>query len=561
MASQTLLMVLLLLTFCSCFDKFTLTLANQTHQLGKWKLLKRSIGISAMHMALLPNDRVIMFDRTNSGPSNITLPNQNCPNHPSHSQTSHNCYAHSVEFNPLNHSIRPLTLLTDTWCSSGALLQNGELIQSGGYKLGERVVRYLKPCGYQCDWEEDSNGLISPRWYASNQILPNGNIIVIGGRFQFSYEFIPKNSVFYQKQFQLPFLEETRDSPKVPNNLYPFVHLSPDGNLFIFANDRAILLDYVNNIVVKKYSVLPGGVSRNYPSTGSSVLLPLYLSNSSIIPNAVVLVCGGTNPDANTKADTGIFVHASKTCGRLMITDENPKWEMEEMPMGRIMGDMILLPTGDVLIINGAAKGSAGWGVAREPVLNPVLYKHNHKPTTSRFEVLSPTKIPRLYHSTAHLLSDGRVLVGGSNPNENYNFSAIFPTELSIEAFSPPYLNKSRPLISEIMPRVEIKYRQEIRVKFHYSENNIMKINMDKIYVTMVAPSFTTHSFAMNQRVLVLKIKGKVVKRHKSETESSSEYAIECNTPATPTLAPPGYYLLFVVHHNVPSRGVWVHIK
>ncbi|KAG2321213.1 hypothetical protein Bca52824_014426 [Brassica carinata] len=41
---------------------------------GIWDLLLSNVGISAMHMQLLPNDRVVMFDRTNFGPSNISLP-------------------------------------------------------------------------------------------------------------------------------------------------------------------------------------------------------------------------------------------------------------------------------------------------------------------------------------------------------------------------------------------------------------------------------------------------------------------------------------------------------
>ena len=53
------------------------------------------------------------------------------------------------------------------------------------------------------------------------------------------------------------------------------------------------------------------------------------------------------------------------------------------MPMPRVMGDMVSLPTDDVLIINGASKGSIGWVMAQDPVLEPVLYK----PATHRFEV------------------------------------------------------------------------------------------------------------------------------------------------------------------------------
>ena len=40
---------------------------------GEWQLLHASIGVSAMHMQLLPGDFVLMFDRTDTGPSNISL--------------------------------------------------------------------------------------------------------------------------------------------------------------------------------------------------------------------------------------------------------------------------------------------------------------------------------------------------------------------------------------------------------------------------------------------------------------------------------------------------------
>ncbi|GLT71908.1 hypothetical protein SLA2020_438920 [Shorea laevis] len=387
---------------------------------GEWKLLEKSIGISAMHMALLPSDRIIAFDRTDMGPSNITLSDGRCLK----VSKTIDCYAHSVEFNPAVGSVRPLTIFTDTWCSSGALLADGVLVQSGGYGDGDRVVRReslrfrKRPC--------NSSRLCERQGYS-------------------------------------------------------------------------------------KLSGFAGGFSRNYPSTGSSALLPLKLLNGRT-PDAEVVVCGGTLPNSNVKANAGVFLPAAKTCGRLVITAANPEWEMEEMPLNRVMGDMIMLPTGHVLIINGAAKGTAGWEVATEPVLNPVLYSPE-KPRISRFEVLSASKIPRLYHSSAQLLSDGRVLVGGSNPHRNYNFTTLYPTDLSLEAFYPPYLTsgKSRPSISWVKPGAELVYNQRVSLGFYSMEK------MSPRRCTLCSG----HCLGGTAR----------------------------------------YYLLFVVHGGVPSNGTWVHIK
>jgi len=61
-----------------------------------------------------------------------------------------------------------------------------------------------------------------------------------------------------------------------------------DGNIFIFANNRAILLDYTKNKVVKYYPTILGGEPINYRSTGFAVLLPLTNLQK---PEAEVVQC------------------------------------------------------------------------------------------------------------------------------------------------------------------------------------------------------------------------------------------------------------------------------
>ncbi|XP_057766067.1 aldehyde oxidase GLOX-like [Salvia miltiorrhiza] len=517
---------------------------------GEWGLLHPNIGVSAMHMQLLFTDRVLIFDRTDFGASNISLPAGRCRRDPNDTALPVDCTAHSVEYHPASNSVRPLTVLTDTWCSSAAVLPNGTVLQTGGYNDGDRASRLYKPCAAadaSCDWQEINPALALRRWYATNHILPDGRVIIVGGRRQFSYEFYPRRSEA-ERPRNLPFLVETND-PRVENNLYPFVFLNVDGNLFIFANNRAVLLDYAKGVVVKTYPTIPGGDPRSYPSSGSAVLLPLKSSSA-----AQVLVCGGAPKGAFLSGNNGNFVAALDTCGRIRINDPNPQWAMETMPGPRVMGDMVLLPNGDVLIINGAGSGTAGWELGRDPVLAPVIYRPDN-PVGSRFEIQSWSATPRLYHSTAILLRDGRILVGGSNPHIFYNFTGVeFPTDLTLEAFSPPYLNSSfartRPQIISPASQFKIGYAQQLVVGFSVGSG---QVDGDSVIVTMVAPSFATHSFSMNQRMLVLG-GGNV-------TLNASSNQIRVVTPGSPNLAPPGYYLLFVVHHNIPSEGIWVQIN
>ncbi|KAK7274723.1 hypothetical protein RIF29_15820 [Crotalaria pallida] len=526
---------------------------------GHWVQLQRSIGISAMHMQVMRDNKVIVFDRTDFGPSNLSLPNKRCRFNPHDMALKLDCTAHSVLYDITTNTFRPLTLFSDAWCSSGAATPDGTLVQTGGFNDGYNRLRTFTPCPDHnlCDWVElQEQNLTTGRWYASNQILPDGRIIVVGGRSTFTYEFVPKNRNQNQnaKSFwYLRFLRVTRDSnPGEENNLYPFLHLLPDGNLFIFANRRSILFDYYRNRVVKEFPVIPGEEKRNYPSTGSSVLLPLNLTglNGTRLPEAEVMVCGGAFPGAFNLAKRKVFLEASRTCGRIRVTDPDPQWVMEVMPMPRVMPDMLLLPNGNVIILNGARNGTAGWENGANPVLNPVLYR----PGLKRFEVLAAAGTPRMYHSSAVLLPDGRILVGGSNPHRGYDFRAYpYPTEISLDAYYPDYVAPERVRLRPSIIAVEAgentaSYNGTFSVTFS------LEVFDGGVSVVLVAPSFTTHSFAMNQRVVVLDVM-------RVDDVAENAYKVTARGAVSATVAPPGYYMLYVVHVGVPSVAVWVQVK
>ncbi|CAF1982948.1 unnamed protein product, partial [Brassica napus] len=97
-----------------------------------------------------------------------------------------------------------------------------------------------------------------------------------------------------------------------------------------------------------------------------------------------------------------------------------------------------------------------------------------------------------------------------------------------------------------------ITYGTNLKVKFKVSG----KIK-GPVKVTMVFPSFTTHSFSMNQRLLV--------KRTSSVFGAlfgkTKHYEVQVRTPKSAIIAPPGYYMMFVVNENVPSEGIWVRLQ
>lgn len=517
---------------------------------GRWNLLIENGGVSAMHMTVTYLNTVVMFDRTDFGASQLRLDKGRCRDDPQDQALTHDCSAHSFEYNVATNGIRPLMVFTDPWCSSGAFTANGTLVQVGGWRDGGKTIRYFVPCSNGgCDWDESRVAQLADyRWYASNQILPDNRIIVVGGIDVFNYEFVPKRPG--EGSYSLPFLSKTRTSAQVENNLYPFLHLCTDGNLFIFANRDSILLDYKNNVVVKTYPTMPGAGPRNYPSTGSSVMLPLSAADG--FKKVEVLICGGSPDNGFASAVVRNYADALRSCGRMVITDPNPVWRLEEMPGPRTMGDMLILPNGEIIIINGAQKGVAGWDMATTPALSPLLYR-SKAPLGARFFVLAPTGIARMYHSSASILPDGRVLVGGSNPHFGYVFSGTtYPTELRLESYSPYYLHSDytflRPQIT-LVSSTSISYGAVFQVIFSVPA----KLTPGRVVaVNIYAPSFTTHSNSMNQRLLTLMASTPVAVRN------LPVYSLSVKAPPSAVVAPPGYYMLFVVNGGIPSVARWV---
>ncbi|XP_047338423.1 aldehyde oxidase GLOX [Impatiens glandulifera] len=511
-----------------------------------------------MHMQLIRSNQIVMFDRTDFGRSNLSLPKGVCRHDPHDSSLVDDCTAHSILYDIASNTFRPLFIRTDTWCSSGSVLPGGTLVQTGGYNDGDRVVRMISPCRHKfCDWSESSHYLLKRRWYASNQILPDGRIIIVGGRRQFNYEFFPRNtrSSSPSSTISFSFLQETRDPEE--NNLYPFLHLLPDGNLFVFANTRAISLDYRRNRIVKEFPSITRNDPRNYPSSGSSVLLPIDDTHTNTNQNKCikveVMICGGAPRGAFGAAGHGHFTPSLTTCGRIQVMDKNPRWAMETMPIARVMGDMILLPNLDVLIINGAQSGTAGWNNAGNPATRPLLYKPEST-LGNRFSILSRASRPRMYHSSAILIPDGRVIVGGSNPHTFYNFSDVqYPTDLSLEAFSPPYLAANQnPLRPRFIDCDEILvYKQPFSLTFEVE--NFQKAGI--VSVVILAPPFTTHSYGMNQRMVRLRVSSL------TQGHSHTKHTMIVLGPSIPEIAPSGYYLLFVIHAEIPSSGLWVKVQ
>jgi hypothetical protein len=109
-------------------------------------------------------------------------------------------------------------------------------------------------------------------------------------------------------------------------------------------------------------------------------------------------------------------------------------------------------------------------------------------PETESWTTMATMQDPQLYHSTALLLPDGRVLSAGRGR------FAGFPQidQLSAEIYSPPYLFRGpRPVITSAPDTIQ-----------YGTTFFVATAAADIARVTLLAPGSATHSVNMHQRFL-----------------------------------------------------------
>ena len=281
-------------------------------------------------------------------------------------------------------------------------------------------------------------------------------------------------------------------------------------------------------------------------------MLPLEGANN--FNKVEILICGGAPAGAAAQAANRTYVTSLTNCGRMEITAVSPTWTIEQMPGPRIMGDGILMPSREVLIINGCQAGVAGWGTDRTPALTPWIYN----PTNHTFQVQSATTIPRVYHSSVNMQSDGTLLVGGSNDQKGYVFTRVrFPTELRLEKYSPWYLNsiydpQRLTITSPISTRV--KLNSTFVVTFTTPSTS----PPTSVEMSLYAPTFTSHSNSMGQRLLALVTSTNIT------AAAGGAWQVNVAAPPNANIAPPGWYMLTALNTGtipaIPSKATWVRI-
>jgi hypothetical protein len=443
-----------------------------------------STGVNAMQLAIISDSHALIVDKVEHNPLEIN-------GHP----------AWGALYNLRTHSVKPLSMQSNSFCAGGSFLGNGTMLNVGGNPVvedftnaadfgdvnGTQAVRLFHPCDSEdvggCDIFDDPSRirLASPRWYNTVVRISDGSAMILGGSIKGGWmnnatvnnptiEYYPPKSILDPGiPIYSPFLASTLNS-----NLFPAAFSISNGYIFVAANNDAMLYDWESNHE-RRLPPIPNGVRITYPMSGTALLLPLSPETEY---TSEILVCGGsTIDDTRPSWEISSQEPASSQCSRIVLTEEGIArgWEVEYMPQARMMPDAVLLPTGQVVIVNGAETGIAGYGNvqseigrsnADRPTLTPVLYDPR-APVGRRFssEGMPTSEIPRMYHSVATLTPNGDIMIAGSNPNLDRS-AVTFGTEYRVEWLKPPYMAQERPVILGVNgDEKKLRFGQQVVIK------------------------------------------------------------------------------------------------
>jgi len=195
-----------------------------------------------------------------------------------------------------------------------------------------------------------------------------------------------------------------------------------------------------------------------------------------------------------------------------------------------------VLPDGTVLITG----GTTGGGFVDINPAHAARAAALWDPRTNQWQTLASNSVMRVYHSVSLLMPDGTVLHGASgNALAGGGNPVSVPDEPNHEIFSPPYLFKgARPTIASAPATVSYGQTFPVQTANAAQITDVRWIRLGSV----------THAFDMSARANTLSF-------------TRTDTGVSVTAPIRPELAPPGYYLLFILNRNgVPSVGKIVRV-
>ncbi len=408
----------------------------------------------------------------------------------------------AVLWNPSSGKVTNIALSyqRDIFCGGMTVMSDGRVFVGGGH-IYQGAINDTQGVANTTVFDPASNAwtegpiMSQARWYPTTMLLGDGTVIICAGTINTGANattidhYNPAGGT----------LTTLPSSASKAMATYPRMKLTTKG-LLAWTN---LATTWFLNPATAAWTKGPKLNSAGRGVTDTSVLLPGLTK---------IMEIGGSTASGPTA-----------TCEILDTSASTLAWmPTGSMNFARVWANTVLLADGTVLVVGGGQSGSYG---------SPIFTAEIYDPATGVWTEMAAQTAPRIYHSTAVLLPDGRVLSAGES------HGSLAQTG---EIFSPPYLFKgARPTISSAPSAVS--YGQG----FTISTPNAASITR----VALVKAGSVTHSNNFDQRYVDC-------------TFTAGSASLSATAPPDSNHAPPGWYMLFLVNSGgVPSVASWVQVS
>ena len=392
--------------------------------------------------------------------------------------------------------------LANIWSAEHAYINDaqGTLLVHGGFTPRQSFL--FSPTTLQ--WSRVAP-TAEDRFYSSSLTLPDGRLMTLFGSASKSIELYDPGTSTWAAPMPVP------QPAMAHHQYYPWTYVLPSGKLFIAGphvpTQRFDWTPAVAN--VESFPTLAGNRSTG-GERGTSVLLPLRPP----LYAAKVLIAGG-DP-----------VAAQKSAEIIDLSLANPAWsvlpDLNRPRMHQV--NTVLLPDGRVMLAGGIDAADGGPAELFDP-RNPA----------AGWELCATMTTPRGYHSSAILLVDGSVLMGGDRPGAWKSGETT-----ASERYFPWYYTLSRPAITGAPAAIAYGGSFDVQTPSPAAITEVV----------LLRPGAVTHGWNMSQRYIECVI------------TASTATAVSVHAPPNGNIAPPGYYLLFILTAGrVPSVARWIRLS
>jgi len=472
-------------------EQLSSSAADDPGQGGRWSAVVNT-PVVPVFQAVLPNGKVLLWDSVSEQAAE---------------HESDHTFTRAAVWDPSTNTYKQVNVPGyNIFCAGYVQLADGRVLVAGGNKSQalDGIVQT-----HTFDWRTEtwSRGpdMNVGRWYPSLAALANGEALIVAGG--------PATAEVYQNNGTL---RRLTGFTSFDDRIYPFLAPRPDGQVQLVGPYNRMDTMSTTGTGALTATRNRDGINRTYGSFATYDI-------------GKVMVAGGGSVTEDgqssvpTKTASVVDINGSGTTVR----------STNSMSVGRRQFNLTVLADGSVLATGGQSKSVDGL----VDLDNPVFAAERWDPRSETWTVLSSASRVRQYHSVATLLPDGRVMTGGGGICGTCTRKGYL--EKNIEYFTPPYLYKkdgsgslaARPIIDDAPSTAS--YAQQFAISTGQA-GTISKVGL----VRLGAP---THGGDQGQRYVPLKF-------------SASGSVVTATAPATASIAPPGYYMLFVTDTaGVPS--------